>query len=225
MAFAHTSVNATSKLYLQNERRFNYTTPKSYLEQINLYTKLLLKKTDELQRKIERLENGLDKLKSTAVQVDELKKKLAIQEIELKEKNEAADALIQIVGIETEKVSIEKRLADEEEERVASIAEEVTKKQKDCEEDLLKAEPALAAAQEALNTLNKANLTELKSFGSPPGAVTNVTAAVMVLLAPAAKIPKDRSWKAAKVSFSVCNLFKPKMIHLAIKTRGVVRII
>lgn len=89
--------------------------------------------------------------------------------------------------------------ADEEEERVAVIAEEVSKKQKDCEEDLIKAEPALVAAQEALNTLNKANLTELKSFGSPPGAVTNVTAAVMVLLAPNGKIPKDRSWKNAKV--------------------------
>lgn len=82
---------------------------------------------------------------------------------------------------------------------MAVIAEEVLKKQKDCEEDLIKAEPALVAAQEALNTLNKANLTELKSFGSPPGAVTNVTAAVMVLLAPGGKIPKDRSWKSAKV--------------------------
>lgn len=91
------------------------------------------------------------------------------------------------------------RPADEEESKVAIIAEEVSKKQKDCEADLMKAEPALLAAQEALNTLNKANLTELKSFGSPPGAVTNVTAAVMVLLAPSGKIPKDRSWKAAKV--------------------------
>lgn len=80
----------------------------------------------------------------------------------------------------------------------------MSKKQKDCEEDLIKAEPALVAAQEALNTLNKANLTELKSFGSPPGAVTNVTAAVMVLLAPGGKIPKDRSWKSAKVR-NVCK--------------------
>lgn len=171
MAFVHTSVNSISKLYLQNERRYNYTTPKSYLEQITLYSKLLLAKSVELQAKVKRLENGLDKLKSTAAQVDELKRKLAIQEVELKEKNEAADALIEIVGIETEKVSIEKRLADEEEEKVAVIAEEVSKKQKDCEEDLLKAEPALLAAQEALNTLNKANLTELKSFGSPPGKI------------------------------------------------------
>lgn len=98
-------------------------------------------------------------------------------------------------------------IADEEEERVAVITEEVSKKQKDCEEDLIKAEPALVAAQEALNTLNKANLTELKSFGSPPGAVTNVTAAVMVLMAPGGKIPKDRSWKAAKVCKTKCQCF------------------
>lgn len=169
MAYVHTSVNSISKVYLQNERRYNYTTPKSYLEQITLYSKLLLQKCVELQCKVKRLENGLDKLRSTTKQVDALKEKLAIQEIELKEKNEAADALIEIVGIETEKVSIEKNLADEEEEKVAVIAEEVSKKQKDCEEDLMKAEPALLAAQEALNTLNKANLTELKSFGSPPG--------------------------------------------------------
>jgi hypothetical protein len=37
-----------------------------------------------------------------------LKAKLAIQEVELKEKNEAADALIEIVRVETEKVSTEK---------------------------------------------------------------------------------------------------------------------
>jgi len=41
-------------------------------------------------------------------QVDNLKEKLAIQEVELKIKNDAADKLIQIVGIETEKVSKEK---------------------------------------------------------------------------------------------------------------------
>jgi dynein heavy chain len=45
--------------------------------------------------------------------------------------------------------------ADEEECKVGLIAEEVSKKQKDCEEDLAKAEPALTAAQQALNTLNK----------------------------------------------------------------------
>lgn len=32
MAFVHSSVNEMSKVYLANERRYNYTTPKSFLE-------------------------------------------------------------------------------------------------------------------------------------------------------------------------------------------------
>ncbi|XP_077899023.1 dynein axonemal heavy chain 9 isoform X4 [Ictidomys tridecemlineatus] len=91
--------------------------------------------------------------------------------------------------------------------------QEVKQKQKDCEEDLAKAEPALMAAQAALNTLNKTNLTELKSFGSPPPAVSNVSAAVMVLMAPGGKVPKDRSWKAAKVTMTKVDSFLDSLIH------------
>ncbi len=52
-------------------------------------------------------------------------------------------------------VGKEKEVADAEEKKVAKINEEVGKKQRDCERDLAKAEPALKAASEALNTLNK----------------------------------------------------------------------
>ncbi|XP_007535628.1 dynein axonemal heavy chain 17 [Erinaceus europaeus] len=207
MAYVHTTVNEMSKMYLATERRFNYTTPKTFLEQIKLYQNLLTKKRMELVAKIERLENGLMKLQSTASQVDDLKAKLAIQEAELKVKNENADKLIQVVGVETEKVSKEKAIADEEEIKVEVINKNVTEKQKACETDLAKAEPALLAAQEALDTLNKNNLTELKSFGSPPDAVVNVTAAVMILTAPGGKIPKDKSWKAAKIMMGKVDTF------------------
>lgn len=53
--------------------------------------------------------------------MDDLKAKLAIQEAELKQKNENADKLIQVVGVETEKVSKEKAIADEEEIKVEVI--------------------------------------------------------------------------------------------------------
>lgn len=69
MAYVHTTVNEMSQLYLATERRFNYTTPKTFLEQIKLYQNLLAKKRMELVAKIERLENGLMKLQSTASQV------------------------------------------------------------------------------------------------------------------------------------------------------------
>uniref|UniRef100_A0A8C4MJA6 Dynein axonemal heavy chain 9 n=1 Tax=Equus asinus asinus TaxID=83772 RepID=A0A8C4MJA6_EQUAS len=213
MAFVHTSVNQTSQSYLSNEQRYNYTTPKSFLEFIRLYQRLLRKNGRELKSKMERLENGLLKLHSTSAQVDDLKAKLATQEVELKQKNEDADKLIQVVGIETDKVSREKAIADEEERKVALIMLEVKQKQKDCEEDLAKAEPALTAAQAALNTLNKTNLTELKSFGSPPLAVSNVSAAVMALTAPGGRVPKDRSWKATKIIMAKVDSFLDSLIN------------
>ena len=69
MAYVHSSVNEASQSYLHNEHRYNYTTPKSFLEQIALYQNLLTRKNDELQASIVRLENGLEKLRSTAQQV------------------------------------------------------------------------------------------------------------------------------------------------------------
>lgn len=70
----------------------------------------------------------------------------------------------QVVGIETDKVSKEKAVADEEEQKVAAIAVVVSGKQRDCEEDLAKAEPALLAAQDALNTLNKVGYSLISSL-------------------------------------------------------------
>ncbi|XP_066570660.1 dynein axonemal heavy chain 11 [Amia ocellicauda] len=213
MAYVHTSVNETSEKYRQNEKRHNYTTPKSFLEQITLYRNLLRKKHQELSQKMERLINGIQKLKTTAAQVEDLKAKLASQEVELTQKNQDAEALIAKIGLQTERVSHEKHTADEEEQKVAAIQAEVSVKQKDCETDLAKAEPALVAATSALNTLNKVNLTELKTFPNPPIAVTNVVAVVMVLLAPRGRVPKDRSWKAAKVFMGKVDDFLQALIN------------
>ena len=69
MSHVHNSVNEMSQVYLTNERRYNYTTPKSFLEQIKLYQNLLQAKFDELHGKTIRLENGLEKLKTTSAQV------------------------------------------------------------------------------------------------------------------------------------------------------------
>ncbi|XP_041843992.1 dynein heavy chain 11, axonemal [Melanotaenia boesemani] len=198
MAYVHTSVNQASEKYQRNEKRYNYTTPKSFLQQITLYRNLLEKSSAQLQHKMNRLNNGLQKLQTTAAQVEDLKAKLAWQETELTFKNQNIEALISKIGLQTEKVSNKREAADVEAQKVAIMQAEIAVKQKDCENDLAKAEPSLAAAVAALDTLNKVNLTELKAFPNPPAAVTNVAAAVMVLLAPRGRVPKDRSWKTAR---------------------------
>ncbi|KAG8432457.1 hypothetical protein GDO86_016919 [Hymenochirus boettgeri] len=212
ITFAHTSVKEVSVKYQQNEKHYNYTTPKSFLALIKLYWNLLGKKRNELVQKMERLENGLQKLQTTALQVEDLKSKLAVQEVELHQRNSDTEALIAKVGQQTEKLNQEKNVADAEEQKIEAIKSEITKQQQETAEDLAKAAPALQAADAALNTLNRLNLTELRTFPNPPVAVTNVTAAVLVLLSPHGKIPKDRSWKAAKVLMSKVDEFLQNLV-------------
>ncbi len=54
--------------YLESVRRYNYTTPKSYLELISLYKGLLAQKRAELHGEKERLESGVDKISQASAQ-------------------------------------------------------------------------------------------------------------------------------------------------------------
>ena len=60
MAYVHTSVGDASTAFLEAERRFNYTTPKSFLDLIDLYKTMLAKKRQGVLQLKERLENGLE---------------------------------------------------------------------------------------------------------------------------------------------------------------------
>ena len=73
MAYVHGTVNQISKIYLQNEKRYNYTTPKTFLEYIFLYRKLLVDRSGEHTSRIQRLQSGMAKLAECACQVDTLK--------------------------------------------------------------------------------------------------------------------------------------------------------
>lgn len=55
--------------YLETTGRYNYTTPKSYLELIALYKSLLARKREELRADKLRLENGVEKIAQASAQV------------------------------------------------------------------------------------------------------------------------------------------------------------
>jgi dynein heavy chain len=197
MAFMHTMVNTKSLEYLASERRYNYTTPKSYLDLISLYKSMLHDKKTKIHVLKDRLENGLEKMNSAAEQVAELQENLVKDMAIVAEKKQATDKLIVIVGQETNIAMDQKAIAQGEEEKCSAIAKEVMDFQAVCEKEMAAAEPVIQAAMDALNSLDKKSLTELKSLASPPAKVDLVTTGVIVLLA-TGKVPKDLSWGAAK---------------------------
>ncbi|KAL0241591.1 hypothetical protein GEMRC1_006826 [Eukaryota sp. GEM-RC1] len=208
MSHVHLSTNEMAGRFKSMTRRHVYTTPKSFLELIDVYLSMIRDKKLDIQNTIDRLESGLIKLNQTAADVDQLKVDLEAQQVVVEGKKEAAAKLLDQVAKETEIVESEQALASVEAGKCAEKEAHVSTVQRDCEKDLERALPAVEAAEAALNTLNKPNLTELKSMATPPGDVAKVMEVVMLLLTPHGKTPpKDLSWNAAKKCMNQVDQF------------------
>ena len=209
MAFVHQSVDSTCGKYLAEERRNVYTTPKSYLELIALYKRLLAQQTSSLEGMRERLATGLVKLRSSAEQVAGMQVQLQEEQVVVEQKKLETDALLVQVGQEAAVADEQAELAAIEEEKVSKVQTDVMAFQRQCEADLAAAEPAVKKAMAALNGLDKNALTELKSLTTPPAEVLNVTAAVQYMMAKKGTNLKklDVSWNGAKKFMGDANSF------------------
>ncbi|CAM9493015.1 unnamed protein product, partial [Ectocarpus sp. 13 AM-2016] len=197
--------------FLAAEARHVYTTPKSYLELLKLFTSLLDKKHVEADAAIQRLEGGVLKLAESAEAVAILEENLKVMLASAEEKRAQADKMADQVRMEREGVGRETENANIEADKVAIIQNEVSRKQADAENDLAKAEPAVLAAMSALDTLDKSQLGQCKTMSVPPPGVVDIFIACMVLLATLSdnvvvskqtgKVrEKDRTWDSVKKS-------------------------
>lgn len=206
LPFSFEAVNKMTHEFKRVERRYVYTTPKSFLELLKLYNELLERKRAEASASITRLDNGLLKLKDTSEGVAKLEEDLRVMLEDAGIKKETAEAKAEVVGKEKETVDYETGKAEIEANEVAIIQEEVEKKQKSTQEDLEKALPAVENAMAALDSLDVKDLQACKGMQKPPPGVDDIFAATMCLLAnvlPSVTVQKngkvkDRDWGAAK---------------------------
>lgn len=73
----------------------------------------------------------------------------------------------------------------------------ITFEKDEAEEILSQALPALSEAKDALNNLNKNDITEIRSFSTPPEPVQVVTECIAILLG-----YREVNWKVAKQMMS-----------------------
>jgi dynein heavy chain len=91
MPFSFKIVNEYSQKILDQERRFVYTTPKSFLELIKLFKVMFTKKEGELAKNLDTYETGVLKLTETAEVVGKLEEELKIMSVEVEAKKKSAD--------------------------------------------------------------------------------------------------------------------------------------
>ena len=189
----HTNVSSFSdKFYAELQRRV-YTTPKSYLDLINLYLSMLKEKRDEFEDLRTTLAVGSRKLNETNAMVAGLKIDLAHQQPLIAQKTIEAGELLIRVKADKEEADIIKTKVESEAAAVSVVAAEVKSVADDAQRDLDVALPALEKAEKALEKLDKKDINEVKAFPKPPAAVMTVMEAVCLLLG------EKMDWDTAKV--------------------------
>ncbi|KAF4107339.1 dynein axonemal heavy chain 1 isoform X1 [Onychostoma macrolepis] len=177
----HQMVSRKCEQYLAELSRYNYVTPKSYLELLSIFSSLIGQKKQELHSARQRMKTGLDKLLSTAEDVSKMQEELEMMRPQLEEA--AKDTVITMEQIKEDTVVAE-------ETRVAVQAEETKATEKarvaqaiadDAQKDLNEALPALDAALASLKSLKKNDVVEVRALQRPPQGVKLVIEAVCIL--------------------------------------------
>lgn len=180
--FFHLKASEVTEKFFVETRRRSYVTPTSYLSLLNSYTRMLSKKESFLKSQRSRLENGLDKLHETEVQVAELELQLKAQQPVLEKKKEEIKVLMARLSADRQEASVKEAEARKEESAASLKAEECAKMARQCEAKRAEAEPALQAAVKALSQIKAAEISELSKYLNPPIGVRYVMEAVAQLL-------------------------------------------
>ncbi|KAM4613811.1 dynein axonemal heavy chain 1 [Polymixia lowei] len=177
----HQTVARKCEQYRAELSRYNYVTPKSYLELLTIFSALIGRKKQELHGARQRMKTGLDKLLSTAEDVSKMQEELETMRPLLEEA--AKDSVVTMEKLkEDTAVAEETRSAVQAEEAKASEKASVAGAiAEDAQKDLDEALPALDAALASLKLLKKNDVTEVRAMQRPPDGVKLVIEAVCIM--------------------------------------------
>ncbi|XP_049877279.1 dynein axonemal heavy chain 10 [Pectinophora gossypiella] len=199
----HMSVARYSHEFLLRLRRNNYVTPKHYMDFLTNYISLLNEKDAFIVAQCERLKGGLAKIEEANVQLEELNEKLAIQKVIVAEQTKECEQLLKEISKATDTATKKQEVAEVKQVEITEKKAVIEVEKAEAEEVLQAAMPALEAARLALADLEKNDITEIRSFATPPEAVQVVCECVVII-----RGIKDVSWKGAKGMMADPNFLK-----------------
>jgi dynein heavy chain len=165
--FVHNSVTEGSEKFYTELRRYNYTTPTSYLELVKTFVSQLMIQKELVPQKKFRYEAGLKKLAETNVIVKALQENLIVLRPEIDQKEKDVTAMVEELKIESAAAGEQEKITAVDEAAARKVKAEVMKIQNECKAILDEAMPALNKAIAALDTLKAGDISEIKMYQKP----------------------------------------------------------
>ncbi|OJA07948.1 hypothetical protein AZE42_05923 [Rhizopogon vesiculosus] len=182
LVYVHSSLHQINQRLSRRQGRYNYVTPRHYLDFINQYVRLFNEKRDELEEQQRHLHVGLDKLKDTVTQVEELRKSLAIKRSQLQAKDAEANEKLKRMVADQQEAEQKKTASIEIQAALVEQDKHIAQRRSVVMADLADAEPAVLEAQSAVSNIKRQHLQEVRTMANPPEAVKLAMESVCTLL-------------------------------------------
>jgi len=142
-------------------------TPTDYLEMLKSYSFILARTRSIIGKQRDKLQNGLSKLEDARIQVEEMNTMSEVKRIDVQKKTKGAEELVLGRSLRNRGTPMSD-LKSSSLNRQSSKRILRTERLGRADEELAKAMPALEAANNALEQLQKKEIAEIKAYASPP---------------------------------------------------------
>ena len=147
----------------KNAKKFNYITPRDFLDFIKHFTNLQKEKSDELNEQKTHINKGLQKIIQTEKTVNELKQSLAIKGKELDKKQEETKLKFDKIMEDTEKANKNKEKAEKKQKEIEATKKEIDERTKKVNDELSTVVPKMEAAKQAIGNMDKKSIANLRA--------------------------------------------------------------
>ncbi|RMX44013.1 hypothetical protein pdam_00012965 [Pocillopora damicornis] len=180
--YVHQTLHQANERLAKRGGRVMAITPRHYLDFINHYVKLFNEKRSDLEEQQLHLNVGLQKIRETVDQVEELQKSLSLKSQELEAKNALANQKLKQMVKDQQEAEKKKVTSMDIQATIEKQTAEIKEKQSSVMDELSKVEPAVQDAKMAVKSIKKQHLVEVRSMGNPPPAVKLALESICLLL-------------------------------------------
>ena len=183
----HNSVVNTNAKLAKSAKKYNFITPRDFLDFIKHFVNLYAEKKSELEEQQLHLNIGLDKIRDTGEEVRKLQDSLAEKSKELAAKEKLANEKLVLMVNEQQQAEQKRESSLGMTKVLESKEKEIRERQEQVNKELSEVEPLLREAEDAVKGIQKKFLDELRMMASPPQLVKLTLEAVMCLVTNSSK--------------------------------------
>ena len=200
----HMNIKELNNKLQKNGKKFNYITPRDFLDFIKHFMNLQKEKTEDLNEQQIHINKGLQKIIETEETVHTMKQGLSVKEIDLNKKQSETKLKFEKIMADSEIARKSKEKAEEQKNVIHKMKAEIGNRTEQVEKELADVKPQMEEAKKAVDNMDSKMIAEIKGFrvGTDKTTPTLRMVANIYNFETKKKINKNAEWSEIKEAIS-----------------------